>query len=217
MDTMKEPLKPVLSAVPCDGYIETSPGRYVLETALTARQRMEHQTVNELIQEARELQGLISLFKAKAFDKVDQLRQTLAAQYNVDLAGKRGGMTLTSLGDRRRVQVSVGDTMTFGPELEAAKALIDQCLIDWTNGGNQNLAVVVNAAFHVGENKRVRMDRVMSLRQLKIENDDRWDRAMLAIGDAVRTERSKMYIRFYERPSAEAELELIVLDFARVP
>ena len=59
------------------------------------------------------------------------------------------------------------------------------------------------------------MDRVLGLRRLKID-DDRWARAMAAINDAVKTERSKLYIRFYRRERPEDQFVLLVLDLARV-
>jgi hypothetical protein len=71
-------------------------------------------------------------------------------------------------------------------------------------------------AFHVGENRKVRMDRVLGLRSLEIKGDPRWHRAMAAIDDAVRTERSKLYIRLYRRDRPEDKFRLIVLDLAGV-
>ena len=39
---------------------------------------------------------------------------------------------------------------------------------------------------------------------------------MAAINDAVKTERSKLYIRFYRRERPEDQFVLLVLDLARV-
>lgn len=194
-----------------DGY-----GHTTRRSSVRPRVLREHGLVAGLIAEADELQALLSLFKAKCFDEIAAFREELARQYGANVGGTRGGLTVSNYGDTLRITVSEADSMTFGAELESAKALIDECLNDWTQGGNENLRTVVNDAFHVGEGKKVRMDRVLGLRRLNITNDDRWLRAMTAISDAVQTERSKLYIRLYRRRKPEDKFELIVLDMARV-
>ena len=205
----------VTSDTPKPGYLRTPDGRWMNPEFIADRTRRENQVVEDLIGEALQMQGLLSLFKAKCFDTIDTFRQELAARYGARVGGTRGGLTLHSFDGKSRVQVSEADSLTFGPELESAKALIDECLHDWTRGGNENLTAVVNDAFHVGEGRKIRMDRVLGLRRLKID-DDRWARAMAAINDAVKTERSKLYIRFYRRERPEDQFVLLVLDLARV-
>ena len=206
----------VMSDDPREGYLRNIFGQYVNRAHIQTRVLREHDLVETLIEEAEGLQGLLSLFKAKCFEDIATFRAELAATYGARLGGARGGLTIKNFGDTLRVTISEADSLTFGPELESAKSLIDECLRDWTEGGSENLRAVVNDAFHVGENKKVRMDRILGLRRLWITDDDRWDRAMLAISDAVRTERSKLYIRFYRREKAEDQFRLIVLDVARV-
>ena len=217
MDTVTEVARePLMSDEPRQGYLMNQYGRYSNPAGVRPERLAEHYLVEELIGEALEMQGLLALFKAKVFDRIETFRQEVAARYDAKFGGVRGGLTVRNFSDTLRVSISQGDTMTFGPELEAAKSLIDECLQDWTSGGNANVQMLVNDAFHVGENKRVRIDRVLGLRRLNITGDDRWDRAMLAITDALQVERSKLYVRFYRREKPEDTIELIVLDLARV-
>lgn len=213
MDTVE---KPLVSPVPRDGYLLNPGGKYTNIEAIKPRDLLEYRLTEELIGEALEMQGMLSLFRAKCFDAISTFRADLASQYGARTGGTRGGISIRNLAGTLRITVSEADTLSFGPELEVAKALIDECLESWTAGGNENLRAVVNEAFHVGESKKVRMDRVLGLRRIKIDDDDRWNRAMLAINDAVRTERSKMYLRFYRREAFEGDFDLIVLDLARV-
>lgn len=206
----------VMSDVPREGYLRNVYGEYVNREHIHERVRREHDLVEAMIGEAESLQALLAIFKGESFEKIAEFRSELAAGYGAKLGGTRGGLTIKNFGDTLRITISEADSLTFGPELESAKALIDECLREWTEGGSENLRAVVNDAFHVGDNKKVRMDRVLGLRRLRITNDERWDRAMLAIGDAVRTERSKLYIRFYRRDKPEDQFRLIVLDVARV-
>ena len=88
--------------------------------------------------------------------------------------------------------------------------------IRWAEGGNPNLKTIVNDAFDVGKEGKLRMDRILGLRRLAIE-DKEWLRAMDAISDAVRVTQSKRYIRFYRRDAGPAGgYAQMPLDIARV-
>ena len=56
--------------------------------------------------------------------------------------------------------------------------------------------------------------RVLGLRRAKID-DEKWLRAMAAIGDSIQVAGSKPYIRFYER-DANGVYQAINLDMAAV-
>ena len=98
------------------------------------------------------------------------------------------------------MKVAIGDSLTFGPKLQVAKALIDECLVEWTEGGNDNVRALINDAFDVGKEGKLRVDRILSLQRLAID-EPRWKRVMEAISDSIRVESSKSYVRFYHRTS----------------
>lgn len=113
-------------------------------------------------------------------------------------AAKKGNMILLSYDGTLAVQVAISEHISFGAELEAAKALIDQCISKWSEGANANLQVLVDDAFDVDQQGKISTSRVLSLRRSNIEDPD-WKRAMDAISDAVRVTGSKTYLRIYER------------------
>lgn len=209
-------MDPIVSPEPREGYLPNRLGDWISEAHIRPALLREHRPVEDLIEEAGNMRVFLEIFKAKCFDEISTFRAEMAATYNANVGGTRGGLTLNNFADTMRITVSQADSLSFGPELEAAKSLIDECLREWAEGGNDNLRAVVNDAFHVGENKKVRMDRVLGLRRIQINDDDRWARAMAAINDAVRTERSRLYVRLYRRATPEDEWTLIVLDLARV-
>jgi hypothetical protein len=45
------------------------------------------------------------------------------------------------------VQRSVADRIQFTEEIEAAKALINQCIARWSEGANDNIRAIVDRAF----------------------------------------------------------------------
>ena len=161
------------------------------------------------------LRDLIAQEKAIMVANVDAFKALLAEKYGVKLGGRRGGLQLHTYDQTARVEVSVADAMTFGPELDAAKALIDECLTEWSEGANENLKAIVMAAFEVGEGGRVKLDRVLGLRQLDIA-DEKWMRAMQAINDALRVAYSRRYLRIYERADENAAFQQVVLDASRL-
>ena len=196
-------------------YIENTYGDMVPRSRVRPVLLLEDQLVRDLVARAEALRADLAAFKARVFDDIGAHQALLDERYQIKVGGRRGGLQLQSYDGRLRVQLSVEDSITFGPELRQAKTLIDTCIQRWSEGANANLATVVNDAFSVGESGRVRVDRVLGLRRLEID-DAEWKLAMDAIGDAIRVSRSKAYVRFYRRETAEADFGLIVLDVARV-
>ena len=95
----------------------------------------------------------------------------------------------------------------------AAKALIDECITDWSAGSRPEIQVLVNNAFQVDKAGNINTGRVLGLRRLNI-SDDRWLAAMKAIGEAVQVIGSKSYVRVYERIDDTDQYSPIPLDIA---
>ncbi|MDD7908538.1 DUF3164 family protein [Pseudovibrio exalbescens] len=198
-----------------DKYWKNAKGALVpLETI-----KMEHQEedalVKEIVASARFLNTALSKFKADALGNVQAFRDLVAEKYGAKKGGKKGNMTLMSYDGTLCVQVAIAEHISFGPELEAAKALIDECINKWSKGANQNLQVLVDDAFQVDKEGKISTTRVLGLRRSNIEDDD-WQRAMDAISDAVRVTGSKTYLRVYERDPMTGLQKPISLDLASV-
>ena len=201
-------------AIPA-GYMMRSDGSLVPESNVKAEHRLEDELVRNWLGRAKEVSAQLEDFRAKAFGDVDAFLELLAQQYGTTRGGVKGNFTLSSFDGTMQVQVSSGDFITFGPELQAAKSLIDTCISEWARGSNDNIQTIVNDAFAVGKEGKLQTDRILGLRRLHIE-DPRWKRAMEAIGDAIRVVKSKRYVRFYERPNADTPMRQVPLDVARV-
>jgi hypothetical protein len=201
------------AAVP-DDLIATSYGTYVSRKTLRPDVLLQDQVVHLLCEKALAVQKVLSDFRDASFSDVDEFLAVLTEKYGAK-ARRTSNTTLESIDGLLRVEVSTGHFLTLGPELQAAKSLIDECLIAWTEGGNDNVRALVNDAFDVGTEGSVRVDRILALRRVSIE-DATWKRAMEAISDAVKVTRSKRYIRFHARPNLDAKWQQITLDLARV-
>ena len=99
--------------------------------------------------------------------------------------------------------------------LQAAKALIDECLKDWTASASSELKAIVNGAFDADKQGNISTTRVLALRRLDIK-DPRWLKAMTAIGEAIQVVGSKAYVRVYKRIGDTDQYQQIPLDLAAV-
>ena len=148
-------------------------------------------------------------------DEAEAFRALVAEKYGANKGGAKGNMTLRSFDGKFEMQVAVSEFLSFGPELQAAKGLIDICVERWSEGANDNIRALVNHAFQVNKEGRIDTGRVLGLRRLEID-DAEWNRAMDAISDAVRVTSSKTYIRFYEVNTETGTRQPIPLDLAAV-
>ena len=102
----------------------------------------------------------------------------------------------------------------FLPALLAAKALIDECINEWTEGSRTELKTLINAAFQVDKEGNISTARVLGLRRLQI-TDEKWQRAMDALSDSLQVHISKPFVRVYRR-GEDGEYQLMNLDVAKV-
>jgi hypothetical protein len=203
----------VPSAVP-DGFLRDSAGRLVPLRMVKPAHKLEDELVKEAFAEAQDLSLRLRNFRERWFGQVDAFLAMLAQEYGVEKGGKAGNITLTSYDGQLRLLVAIGSNMTFGPELQMAKQLVDQCLTAWSEGANDHLKVVVNGAFDVDKEGKLNVERILQLRRLEID-DATWKRAMEAIGDALRVTSTKRYLRFYTKPGETSEFVQVPLDVAR--
>ncbi|WP_230338376.1 DUF3164 family protein [Paralysiella testudinis] len=112
---------------------------------------------------------------------------------------------------KRRVLVAMQDVLTFDERLHAAKALIDQCLEEYSIGANANLKVIVQQAFDVNKEGNISTSKVLALRSYNIQ-DEKWQRAMRALTDSLTVHVSREYIRLYRRDEGSGEYVRVDAD-----
>lgn len=162
---------------------------------------------------AEQLSAQIGRFKQHTADDIYNFLALLAQEYGVVRGGPKGNVTFQSFDGLRRVSVQTAERVTFGPELQAAKALVDACLMDWSADSGAELRTIVQNAFNVDKQGDVSPARMFSLLRYRIE-DERWQRAMKAITDSIRPIGTKEYFRFHRRSGPKAAWELVTIDLA---
>ncbi|MOA11063.1 hypothetical protein D3C78_1309800 [compost metagenome] len=190
-------------------------GRLVPESMIKPIDLERDKLVIGIVEKALEQHASLARFKAATFGDIEAFVELSAEQYGVKLGGKKGNVSLLSFDGRYRIDRAIQETIKFDERLQAAKELIDQCFQDWTQGSRDELKVIVNDAFRVDSSGEIRAGRVLALRRYDF-TDERWLRAMQAVGDAVQVTGSKMYIRVYERVGDTNQYRAISLDISTI-
>jgi hypothetical protein len=194
------------------GYWRNAEGSLVPVSKIKDIDKLRHQRVTELCDAAKKASQNLLAFKLTAMDGVQAFVDESLAEYDVKHGGRKGNITLVSFDGRYKIVRAMQDSIVFDERLQAAKALIDECVKTWSKGSNDNIKVLINDAFQVDKKGGVNTGRVLGLRSLAI-HDDKWQLAMTAIGDSMKVASTKPYIRFYERDES-GEYRPITLDVA---
>lgn len=194
-------------------YLRDAKGSLVPLAAVKPADLLMDETVREILAEARAVSTVIAGFKTAAFGKVTSLQELLGQHYGAAIGGRKGNITLMSFDGCQKVQVQVADLLEFGPELQAAKALIDECLTGWAAGSSVELQAIVTRAFSVDKEGQINRAELFMLLRVEIQ-DERWQKAMDAIRDSIRVVGSRTYMRFYNRPAPDAPWSAVTIDMA---
>lgn len=193
-------------------YMENALGHLVPRTQIKEVDLARHELVMEKIAKIRRMQENLGRLKAEIMDDVEAFVALSAEKYDVQLGGPKGNITLASFDGRYQIKRQISEHLSFDERLQAAKALIDECLKSWTEGSPSELQAIVNDAFYVDREGRINTGRILGLRRLEIK-DDRWQRAMAAISDSIQVTGVKAYFRAYERDN-HGKMVAIPLDMA---
>ena len=195
-------------------YRQDAKGNLVPLANIKEIDQLRDELVMEIAGKAHKVQQQMTAFKADSMADIAAFVQLSADRYDVAVGGKKGNVTLHSFDGQYRVNLSMQDTLVFDEGLLAAKALIDECINEWTEGSRSELKTLINAAFQVDKEGNISTARVLGLRRLEIK-DEKWQRAMEALSDSLQVHTSKQFVRVYKRDDA-GEYQLVSLDIAKV-
>lgn len=176
--------------------------------------KMRTQIVMETVVKAKELHEHMKTTKSAIFDTILSFIDISIEEYDIKVGGKKGNTTLTTFDGKHRVQYAIAEHIQFDERIQAAKALVDECLRDWTQDSRTELKTFVSQAFDVDKEGNLSTTKILGLRRIKVE-DERWATAMQAISDSIKIVSTKPYVRVYER-GADGKYNQIVLDFAAI-
>jgi hypothetical protein len=189
-------------------------GRLQPVSTIKAQDLLMHEVVCRIMGYAIPLSDQVTRFKCHTFDDIGGFEALLAQEYGAKIGGAKGNKTLLSYDGLYKVTVQVADNITFGPELQVAKGLVDECLNEWAADARDELKAIVTRAFNTDKEGQINRAEIFMLLRLEIA-DARWKEAMRAIRDAMRVVGSKTYVRCHRRSTFDAPWEAVTIDLAK--
>lgn len=196
-----------------DGYKRNSVGHLVPIEQVSEIDQLRDELVTKMVKEATALAVQLAEFKEHLAADMVAFLNLSSERYGVAIGGMKGNVTLSSFDGKYKVVREVAERIEFDERLQAAKALIDQCLREWTKFAGSEVRALISDAFQVDKKGRINTQRILGLRKLEIDHPI-WRQAMDAISDAITVTGSCTYYRIYERNKDGKERQLI-LDFSR--
>jgi hypothetical protein len=152
-----------------EGFKQNASGHLVPMDQIREQDLIRDMTVIDLVSEAKTLHADLRHFKYKALNDIADLISTSAEKYDVKIGGKKGNVKLSSYDGKYKVERSIADCITFTEELEAAKALITECIDEWTVSTSKNVTALINRAFKTNAQGQVKTAAVLELIRLEID------------------------------------------------
>lgn len=189
-------------------------GHMVPESLVKEIDKLRDDVVLEIVNGAKAMQAEMLEFKTKNMAKVADFVDISASEYGVKYGGTKGNVTLTSYDGKYKIVRSIGQRRVFDERIQAAKAVIDNCIHCWNEGSDDRIKALVEWAFKVDKQGHIDVANVQSLNSLDID-DPEWLDAMKAINDSVGYVGTKPYLRVYERKE-DGSYKQIALDIAKL-
>lgn len=164
---------------------------------------------------AEDLSAELVRFQTHTDADIAALDALIFQDYGVEAPEGKGNRTFTSFDGCLRLSVSVSDRIVLGPELQAAKAVLDTLINERGAGVDAFLLTLVKRAFKVDQEGKVDVRAILALRRLAVD-DPRWPEFCRAIDDAVRVVGSKRYLRIHRRDRPDGQWRMIPLDLAAI-
>lgn len=194
-------------------YMRNAEGHLVPIETIRAADQLEDEQVRKIMAFAEQLSAQITRFKEHTFADLNAVQDLYRQDYGTERGGPKGNVSYQSHDGLLKVQVQIAKLIEFGPQLQEAKTLIDECLVEWGGQSRAEIRALVNRVFNVEKAGQINKAELFSLLRLEIE-DERWQRAMKAIRDSIRVTGTKEYVRFYRRDEPSASWRSIPIDLA---
>lgn len=194
-------------------HLTDTKGRLVNQAMVQPFDLLMDETVRNIVRFTRALHDQIARFKQHTLDDVLGLKALLAQDHNVTIGGEKGNITLTTFDGLMKVSLKVADLTIFGPELQAAKAKVTECITGWSEGAKPELIALVNNAFQVDEAGKINRANLLYLLRLAIP-DPTWCEAMELIRKAERPIGTKEYVTVHVRDAPGARWRHLTIDVA---
>ena len=195
-------------------YMSDAKGSLVPVEAIKPADKLEDELVRKIMGFASGLSDQITRFRGHTMTDLGEFDALLQQEYGLLKGGPKGNRTYQSFDGLKKVTVQIADFIDFGPQLQVAKRLLDECLTEWSADSRPEIRAIITRAFNTDKEGQVNRSEIFMLLRLDIE-DTRWTEAMRAIREAMRITGSKEYVRFYERANVKDGWKAVTIDLAK--
>jgi hypothetical protein len=195
-------------------FMTNAKGDLIAVSNIKPADKLQDETVRKIVAFAVDLSAQIDRFRSHTMLDLGSFDALLEQEYGAKIGGKKGNRTYQTFDGLMQVKVQVADLIDFGPELQIAKSLLDQCMNEWTADSRPEIQSIITSAFNTDKEGQINRSELFMLLRLDIE-DERWQRAMEAIRNSIRITGSKEYIRFYRRASLNDQFQAVTIDLAK--
>lgn len=195
--------------------IQTKTG-WKYKHAIKEEELLKDDIVYDCAEKILKLRSDMKALSLEIRDSIKTFVALMSEKYEVKIGGPKGGISLTSIDGRYRIQLSSnGRIYLDDAKMAIAKELINEMLDEITKDSNQDLKILVNSAFRTDSNGSFNVRDILALRRLNISNE-KWAKAMDIIADGIVVEDGRPYLRLYEcNPDVlDSKPEMVVMDFS---
>jgi len=124
-------------------------------------------------------------------------------------------ITFTSYDGSKQVHLRRTERIDYNEHLNQAFKLLNECLVEWTGGGNHELQALVQQVISAG--KKGKIDHAMLLRLQRVNSKHpKFLEAQKLIKLSIVTNMAKQYLSFRQRQGEESKWQTISLNFSQL-
>lgn len=194
-----------------EGYMKDGIGRLVPIERVSEIDKLKNQVASDLAQQAIAISKQLALFKRTALDDVRDLVQIAAEKYGSKIGGIKGNVSVVSYDGRYKITRTLSETVEFGLEVEAAKALFDEYIEHALDGAPAAAVELIKIAFRTKRDGKLRTSELLRLLSYEIDHP-LWHKACAALRDSMTSSGVTVYIRVYERIKDSDKYRPVPLD-----
>jgi hypothetical protein len=172
------------------------------------------QMVANLFEMALKLQEVIVSEKQKMYQLIHDFLENGTGEAGVDIQAIES-ITFTSYSGDRQIQIRRAERIDYNEQLNQAFRLLNDCLTEWTSGGNHELRALVQQVISAG--KKGKIDHAMLLRLQRVNSTHAtFLMAQNLIKASIITNMAKQYLSFRQREGIEARWQTVSLNFSQL-
>jgi len=195
-----------------EGYMRDSQGRLVHESTLSEADAMRKRLVTDLVSRAIGEAAAVTKFVEAAYAELYSFCQLSAERFGVRW-GETDSFSMTSICGRFKIACDVDQGIAINESVGAAKALLDECLSDWSAGGKPQAVALLANTFRPTRNGKLSLTRLFDLLRNRDKpefvGEEKFQRLCDALEAAIQTTGKRRYMRFYARRTPADKWEMV--------